>query len=470
MNPAPSAKPFLGSRLLRHAMLPLVLTWALGAAIAVLIGDSFTEQAFDRAMLDDAYAVGSHVSQRAGALGLSLTDDDLEAVLFDQSEAVYFAVIAADGTLIAGQPGLEIAAVPASGAVHAFSAVHLANQHLRAVRLVQGDTPQFSVVIAQTTVNRSQLLQRLLIYSVVPQLLLLGLLAWSLHRVILQDLAPLAALQQTLDRRDAADLTPVPPPLASEATTREVERVGVAINALLGRVSEGVRAQREFTGNVAHEMRTPLAGIRALAEYGLAQSDPTVQREQLQAIVASQARASHLVDQLLALALADEAREGLALEVVELGALARAVVLSWLPRADQAGIDLGAQGLEQVGAIRGNSVLIEGALANLIDNAIRHGGSGNAVPRVVTIELTLECDEARLSVVDNGPGIGLEERHRLRQRWARAEGSERRRGGVGLGLAIVTRYAELLGARFELDSGNSGEGLKASLVFAVARP
>jgi two-component system, OmpR family, sensor histidine kinase TctE len=465
-----STKPFLGSRLLRHAMLPLVLTWTLGAAIAVLIGDSFTEQAFDRAMLDDAYAVGSHVSRQAGNLGLSLTDDDLEAVLFDQSEAVYFAVIAADGALIAGQPGLETAAQPTAGAVHAFSAVQLANQHLRAVRLMQGDAPQFSVVIAQTTVNRSQLLQRLLIYSVIPQLLLLGLLAWGLGRVIRQDLAPLAALQQTLDRRDAADLTPVPPPLASEATTREVERVGVAINALLGRVSEGVRAQREFTGNVAHEMRTPLAGIRALAEYGLAQNDPQVQREQLQAILASQKRASHLVDQLLALALADEARDGLALEAVELGALARRVVLGWLPRADQAGVDLGAQGLEQGGAVRGDSALIEGALANLIDNAIRHGGTAGIKPRVVTIELTVERNETRLSVVDNGPGIGLEERHRMLQRWARAEGSERTSGGVGLGLAIVTRYAELLGARLELDTGNSGSGLRASLVFAVARP
>lgn len=469
MTSESSAKPFLGSRLLRRAMLPLALTWALGAAIAVLIGDSFTEQAFDRSMLDDAYAVGSHVSQQAGKLGLGLTEDDLEAVLYDQSETVYFAVIAADGALIAGQPGLQTAALPTAGAVHAFSAVHLANQHLRAVRLLQGDTPQFSVVIAQTTANRSQMLQRLLVYSVVPQLALLGLLAWGLRRVIRRDLAPLAALQQTLDRRDTADLTPVPPLLASEATTREVERVGVAINALLGRVSAGVRAQREFTGNVAHEMRTPLAGIRALAEYGLAQNDPQVQREQLRAIVASQERASHLVDQLLALALADEAREGLALEIVELGALARGVVLGWLPCADQAGVDLGAQGLEQGGAVRGNSALIEGALANLIDNAIRHGGTAGIKPRVVTIELTLERDEARLSVVDNGPGIGLEERRRMLHRWARAEGSERTNGGVGLGLAIVTRYAELLDARFEFDNGHSGMGLRASLVFALAR-
>ena len=453
---------------MRRAMLPLALTWAIGAAIAVLIGDSFTEQAFDRAMLDDAYAVSLHVSQQSGNLELSLTDDDLEAVLFDQSEAVYFAVIAADGALIAGQPGLETAALPAAGSVHAFSAVRLANQHLRAVRLMQRDTPQFSVVIAQTTVDRSQFLQRLLIYSVVPQLLLLGLLAWGLRRAIHQDLAPLAALQQTLDRRDAADLTPMPPPLAGEATTREVERVGVAINALLGRVSEGVRAQREFTGNVAHEMRTPLAGIRALAEYGLAQNDPQVQREQLQAIVASQARASHLVDQLLALALADEARDGLALEAVELGALTRALVLGWLPRADEAGIDLGAQGLEQGVTVRGNTALIEGALANLIDNAIRHGRPTELTPRVVTIDLTLERGEARLSVIDNGPGLGPEERLRLLQRWARADGSERTNGGVGLGLAIVTRYAELLGARFELDGGNSGVGLKASLVFAAA--
>lgn len=461
MSPPASLKPSLGSRLLQHVMLPLAVTWALGAAIAVLIGDAFTQQAFDRALLDDAYVLSSHVERAHNRMSLRLTTEELEAVLFDQSESVYFAVLADDGTLIAGQPGLDTAAVPGAGANYAFSTIEHDEQRLRALRLKQREAPGFSVVIAQTTLFRSQLLRRLLIYSVVPPLLLLALVAWGLRRVIRQDLAPLTALQQTLDRRSASDLTPVPPSVAAEAGSREVERVGIAINALLARVSDGVRAQREFAGNVAHEMRTPLAGIRALAEYGLSQNDPQVLREQLRAIVDSQARASHLVDQLLALALADEARDSLVLVPVALDKVVRDVVLQLLPRADLADVDLGALGLDQPVQVMGHMALIEGVLINLIDNALRHGRNPSGEGSIVTVSLESDANTVRLIVADNGPGLGAGERESLLQRWAQGSNGD----GAGLGLAIVSRYAELLGARFELAPAASGTGLRASVAF-----
>ncbi len=462
---AASGKPSLSSRLLRHVMLPLALTWALGAAIAVLIGDAFTEQAFDRALLDDAYVVSSHVEQAESGLALSLSDEELDAVLFDQSETVYFAVLGDDGALIAGQSGLEAAEPPVTGATYAFSTLQYGGQRLRAVMLKQRDAPGFGVVIAQTTLFRSQLLQKLLIYSVTPQLALLALVAWGMRRVVRRDLAPLAALQQTLDQRDAGDLTPMPTAVAGEANSSEVERVGVAINALLGRVSAGVRAQREFAGNVAHELRTPLAGIRALAEYGLAHADPSVQREQLQAFIDSQARTSRLVDQLLALALADEARASLTLVPVALDAIARGVLLQFLPRADHAGVDLGAHGLDQPATVLANAALVEGMLTNLIDNALRHGRNADGAASVVTVALTRQAGATLLTVVDNGPGLATAERQSLLQRWAQGSNGERLGEGAGLGLAIVARYAELLDARFELLAAATGPGLEARLSF-----
>jgi len=94
-------------------MLPLAITWALGAMIAVLVGDEFTEQAFDSALLDDAYAVSANVRQKANGLDLGLTEDALGAVLFDQSETMYFAVLREDDSVLAGQAGLRAAGVPA---------------------------------------------------------------------------------------------------------------------------------------------------------------------------------------------------------------------------------------------------------------------------------------------------------------------------------------------------------------------
>jgi len=233
-------------------------------------------------------------------------------------------------------------------------------------------------------------------------------------------------------------------------------------------VAQGVQAQHEFAGNVAHELRTPLAGIRALASYGLAQKDPAVWREQLGGIVQSEARASHLVDQLLALALADEARGAMPRQEVPLDQLVHETVLRFLPRADAAGVDLGALGLEQPVVVLGQPLLIEGVLSNLIDNALRYGRPAAGEAPRVTVALAREgrgADECVvLSVLDNGPGISAPQRQQLRQRWVQGREGERLGQGAGLGLGIVARYAELLGARLELVPGPGGQGLCARLV------
>ncbi len=152
--------------------------------------------------------------------------------------------------------------------------------------------------MAQTTASRTQLLRRLLVYSALVQLCLLLVLAWWLSRIIERDLRPLAELQHAVNRRDAGDLAPLPAPLTEGATTRDVHRLSEAVNSLLSRLQKSLSAQREFAGNVAHELRTPLAGIRAQASNALAQDDPALLRSDLQGIAQAEQRASRLVDQL----------------------------------------------------------------------------------------------------------------------------------------------------------------------------
>ncbi|BFO53250.1 MULTISPECIES: sensor histidine kinase [Comamonadaceae] len=468
-RPAPSP-PSLRARLLRHVLVPLALTWFAGTAISVLVANGFTQRAFDRALLDDAYAIAANVRIKGGALDLALSSRELKSVLFDQVETVYFAVLLPDGSMLSGNASLPVP--PPRDEAYRFSDISYRGRALRAVRVRVSEPQAFEVITAQTVHARSAMLRGVLLYSVVSQVLLLGALAFWLRRAIQADLRPLAAFQEELAGRDARGLEPVP----VQASTRDLQHLGAAVNGLLARVAEGVRAQREFAGNVAHELRTPLAGIRALAAYGLAHKDPAVWHEQLAGVAASEARASHLVDQLLALALADEVRGAVPRQPVALDELARDAVLRFLPRADAAGVDLGARGLDRPVVVQGQTVLIEGVLGNLIDNALRYGRppvQEGVAPRI-TVEIAQD-DGADgggvvLSVVDNGPGIPQGLRTDLMQRWAQGREGERLGQGAGLGLAIVARYAELLGARLVLGTGPDEQGLRVGLVFAPLGP
>jgi two-component system, OmpR family, sensor histidine kinase TctE len=233
-------------------------------------------------------------------------------------------------------------------------------------------------------------------------------------------------------------------------------------------VAASMRSQREFSGNVAHELRTPLAGIRALAEYGLAQSDPVVLREQLQKVAASEARASRLVEQLLALALAEEADAGIQIEPVAFDQIVHETVLRFMPRADAAGVDLGVQGLEHPVWVAGNASLIEGLLGNLIDNALRYGQAPPGQSSAVTVSLKVQADRVFLSVIDNGSGLTLEQQRHLMQRGVRGASADKLGQGAGLGFSIVTRFAQIMHARFELGNAPEGSGLRASLVFQTS--
>lgn len=466
--------PSLRQRLGRHVLLSLVLVWALGSAVVLGVGNHFVTEAFDRALLDDAHALAAHVRsvQSGGAAGetlrLDLTPREIGLLRFDQSETVWFAVYGADGALLAGDGDVATASA-ATGAPHDFSSLVRYGRELRRVSLHLDGPPAFTVVMAQTTSERTQLLRRLLVYSGLAQLWLLVVLGSWLLRGIESDLRPLNDLQEAMDRRDAADLQPLPVSLTQQAGTRDVQHLGEALDGLLARVQQSLHAQREFAGNVAHELRTPLAGIRAQAERALAHTDPAVWRSELQGIAQAEQRASRTVDQLLALARAAEGGVALALQPIEMHTLVREVVLRWIPRADALGVDLGAEGLDQAVTVRSNTALIEGILNNLLDNALRYG---RGHPPHITVALRTEQGCAVLSVSDNGPGVNPALAQQLHHRWAQGEQGVQLGHGAGLGLSIVARYAQLLGARWTLGAAEptaqGNPGLVVGIWFPLA--
>jgi two-component system sensor histidine kinase TctE len=451
----------LRSRLLLRVLVPLAVTWSLGSAIAFSLSWVLADRAFDRALLDDAYVIAANVVKRDGALFLNLTPHEIDNLMFDLDDREYFSIYDAAGKLVAGNADLVAAGAHAIGG-GAFSQARLNGEVLRIAAFHNGDARPFDVMVGQTTFSRNRLLLGLLERSLLPQVVLMLLLGLYLWHQISRELMPLGDLQRALDRRDSSDLDPV----AGKPVSRDVERLRDAVNSLLARVGRGVQAQREFAGNVAHDLRTPLAGIRALAEYGLAHGEPEVWRQQLRSIVQSEERASRLVDQLLALALADEARDSVKLEPVRIDELVRGTLLSFVARADAAGIELEADGLDTATTARASPVLLEGVLANLIDNALRYGQGGSRPTLLVAIERP--ATGVVISVTDTGPGLDPRQRAQLMQRWAQGAAGIRLGAGAGLGLAIASRYAELMGADLGLEVGTGGRGLRATVSLQVA--
>ena len=454
--------PTLGQRVLRHVLAPLAITWVAGTVGSVAVAQIFAQRAFDHSLLDDAYLLASNVHAQGGQLQLNLTPREINTVLFDRAETVYFSVRGRDGALVGGQPDLRMAGADGDNG-YRFDHIPFAGGLLRSVALHRDTPAPFDVVVAQTTSARDALLRQLMLDSLLPQVLLLAALAWWLSRRIRGDLQPLATLRQAVENRGADDLRPVP----AEASTRDVQALAGAINALLQRLERSVRGQREFAGNVAHELRTPLAGIRALAEYGLAQKDPAAWREQLAAIAHSEARASGLVDRLLALALAAEAESRMSLQPVPLHGIVRDCVLRYLKRADAAGVDLGAQGVDTPAWIAGDPAMLEGIVHNLLDNALRYGLPQDGTHPTVTVAVERAGGEVLLSVQDHGPGAPDEEQMALVARGAQGEAGQLLGQGAGLGLALVAQYARLMKGRMALRSGEGGRGWVCEIAFPV---
>ncbi|PHV11222.1 ATP-binding protein [Chitinimonas sp. BJB300] len=259
-------------------------------------------------------------------------------------------------------------------------------------------------------------------------LLLVGLIWWAVGR----GLAPLTELSQQIASRRPDDLMPV----AVDATPLEAAVLVSEINLLLTRVTGALENERRFTADAAHELRTPLAAIRAQVEVAAAESDAEIRQHALRQAEKGVARATRLTEQLLTLARLDHLDAVPDTGECDLVALAREELTDVTGRALAAGVDIALEGGD--GLVHGSAELLCLALRNLIDNALAHTPTGGCVTVSVTRDTTGVC----LQVQDSGEGLPAAELSRLGERFFRA-GS--RRPGSGLGLSIVRRIVVLHG-------------------------
>jgi two-component system sensor histidine kinase TctE len=269
-------------------------------------------------------------------------------------------------------------------------------------------------------------------------------------------LAPLATLEVEAASRSMDNLAALNP----MGAPREVRGLINAINRLMARLEAAIGLQKRFTANAAHQLRTPLAGLRLQAQLALKTDDPAAIRAALVEIEHDAARTAHIVDQLLSLAKAEV--EANAAQRVDLVAIALGVVARYVPKALERQIDLGYEGVRHEIALVGYPALLEELVANLVDNAIRYTQQGGQV----TVGLAIVDGLAELTVTDNGPGIAQRDRRQVFERFYRSDTASRE--GAGLGLAIVHEIAERHRATVGIEDSEAGRGCRFRAVFPLS--
>lgn len=314
------------------------------------------------------------------------------------------------------------------------------------------DEQKVLVQVGEDHAARERIAVRIARVSLLPLVLalpLMGLLVWW---VVGRGLEPLEDLGRAVARRGPQDLSPlglVDPPA-------EVAPVAATVDRLLERIRESLDSERRFTSHAAHELRTPMAAIRAQAEVARAATGAVERDAALRHVIEACDRAARLAEQLLLLARVDESTRGAGYVECRLDELVRRVLAEQAPGALERGVSIELDAA--VVNVHGEPLLLEALVRNLVDNAVRHGGPG-------TVRVTIGSRRSRafLAVEDSGPGLAEDERARLGQRFYRA--SSARGAGSGLGLSIVARIAELHGATLGFARGRDRAGLRVEVDF-----
>jgi two-component system sensor histidine kinase QseC len=317
----------------------------------------------------------------------------------------------------------------------------------------QGAERDVQVYVGEQTASRSAILWAVLRSTLWPLAIALPLLALGVWWAVRRGTAPLRRLGRTLGERDPGALTRVNLDGAPSEMTPMLE----ALNGLFERIGALIETERRFTADAAHELRTPIAAIRAQAQVALAEADDAERRHALHAVLLGCDRATRLVEQLLTLSRL-EAGDEPASTRVDLGALVRRVVaeLASESLAKEQSIDFEAP---QACIVAADESLLGVLARNLIDNAIRYS------PTQATVRVRVDRDgpAARLLVEDSGPGLSEPDRHRLGERFFRVLGSGQ--SGSGLGWSIVRRIAAVQSARVRVGRSADLGGLRVELTW-----
>lgn len=425
-----------------------VLVWSAAAAWIYVSTRSDVQRVLDNRLVEAAGMVGSLARNSARTLQAA-PDERTLPVETHVGRQLSCQIWTLDGRLV-GRSG-SAPSVPLSAGDNGFSERIINGEEWRVYTLVEPEAG-LRILVGDNLKVRRNLTADVMAGLLLPALagvIALAVLLWS---AVGRGLRPLQQVADELSKRDPGDTDA----LTVEPPSRELRPLVDAINGLFGRLEELRATERHFIASAAHELQTPLAGLKAHAQVAVAADDPILRDKSLRSIQLSVDRTSRLVEQLLDLAREEAVSLTTGAGWSSLGTVVRMVEDEMRIDLDRRAVRLELNPKAASTEVRADEASLTLALRNLIRNAVEHAPEESRV----LVDVADQGSSAAIRVLDEGPGIPTEELPNIRERFVR--GRRAKGPGSGLGLSIV----ELVGARFGavLRLANQPDGgLEASL-------
>lgn len=447
----------LFGEILDWMLMPLLLLWPVSIGVTYLVAKSIANEPFDRALEDRVTVIAQQVKEIDGEVSVELPYAARDILRADDVDNVYFQIRGAERQMVSGDtdiplPDEEDKPVPWSVMLRdgqmRNAEVRIAYLYVNLQPLARGqteaDVSRYALVqVAETLEKRHQLANQIIKGVILPEFIILPIALTLLWFALSRGLSPLTTLQEHIRSRRSDDLSPID----SRSVPEEISPLVRSLNEMLARLSQSIHSQKRFIADAAHQMKTPLAGMRMQSELAMRESSWEEIQRSLEQLSKSSESATRLVNQLLALARAEnDSPQAASLEPIDLHLLVRDTVRDWFQAALSRQIDLGFEEDSQPLQVKGNATMLREMMSNLIDNALRYTQRGGRV--TVRVRADIERRQALLEVEDNGPGITPDERAHVFERFYRILGSEVE--GSGLGLAIVREIAQRHDAEIDL--------------------
>lgn len=453
--------PPLRRKLLLWLLIPLALLFLTGGVAGFFVAEDLANDVYNRELLETANGLSLHIVKRSSGVALELLPPTRRLLLADSYDKIFYRINDSAGNFVAGDAALPLPRVfnaSTRAPILYSSAVHGKPVWIALIRSNTSHdqtAPAFILQVGETTVRRGILVRAILLSIVLPQVLLIVVAALLVWVGVAQGLSPLRRLREAVANRSHLDLSPI----SEEQVPGEVRPLLRAVNALMIRLSDVLTFQTRFITDAAHQLRTPVAGLKTNIELALRETDLPSMKRSLDHAYVSIERLSWLVSQLLSLARNEpNAVRAINFTVIDLNKLIFTTTMEWVPEAYKKSIDLGFEGAEQPVLIKGDAIRLTELANNLLDNAIRYtNNAGHVTARV------LLAPEPTFSVSDDSPRIPPEERERIFERFHRLLGTPT--DGSGLGLAIVREIATIHLARVDLTDDEDGIGNRFTVTF-----